>query len=171
MIGKFIELFRLYFWSSEKYARYRGVKIGAGCNIQKVSFGSEPYLISIGNRVQITDGTKFFTHGGAWVLREKQSDMDFFGKIVIQDNVYIGNNTLIMPGVCIGSNVIVAAGSVVTKSIDDNCIVGGNPAKVIGTVDNFFNKMLDFNLKTKGLSYDQKKNFLLLQSEEKFLKK
>lgn len=66
--------------------------------------------------MQITSGTKFFTHGAAWVLRDKYPEIDFFGKIKIGDNVYIGNDSLILPGVAIGSNVIIAAGSVVTKS-------------------------------------------------------
>lgn len=72
--------------SPEKYARYLGVKIGDNCDIQNVSFGSEPYLIEIGNHVQITSGTKFFTHGAGWVLRDKYPKIDFFGKIKVGDN-------------------------------------------------------------------------------------
>ena len=51
--------------------------------------------------------------------------------IVIHDNVWIGRNTIINKGVTIGENSIVAAGSVVTKDVPANCIVGGNPAKVV----------------------------------------
>lgn len=53
--------------------------------------------------------------------------------IVIHDNVWIGRNTIINKGVTIGENSIVAAGSVVTKDVPPNCIVGGNPAKVVKT--------------------------------------
>lgn len=132
--------YRKLFWGPEKYARHQGVKIGKDCQIQRVSFGTEPYLIEIGNHVQITGGTKFFTHGAAWVLREKYPKIDFFGKIKIGNNVYIGNNALILAGVTVGSNVIIAAGAVVTKSVSDGCIVGGNPAKVIGKVSDFEKK-------------------------------
>ena len=121
MISKIINFYRRKFWTPEKIARHIGVKIGHSSDIQIKSFGSEPYLIEIGNHVQITSGTKFFTHGAAWVLRDKYPEIDFFGKIKIGDNVYIGNDSLILPGVAIGSNVIIAAGSVVTKSFS-----GGN---------------------------------------------
>lgn len=52
-------------------------------------------------------------------------------EVIIGDNVWIGNNVIILKGVKIGDNSIVAAGSVVTKSIQNNSIVGGNPAKIL----------------------------------------
>lgn len=78
--------------------------------------------------------------GGSWALPQgihevsiykEIPDFDTFGKIIIKDNVYIGNNVLIMPSVTIGNNVLIGAGSVVTKSIPDNSIVAGNPATII----------------------------------------
>ena len=171
MINKILKLYRRKMWSQERYARYIGVKIGKESNIQDVNFGSEPYLIEIGNHVQITNGTKFFTHGAAWVLREKYPDIDFFGKIKIGNNVYIGNNSLILSGVSVGSNVIIAAGSVVTKSIKDGRIVGGNPAVIIGRVDDFDTKVIGFNVNSKGFSYRKKKKFLLSLDDDRFIKK
>lgn len=171
MLKKIKSLYRKTLWSYEQQARYKGVKIGEGCDIQKVSFGSEPYLVTLGNRVQITGGTKIFTHGGAHVLRQKHPKMDFFGKVHIKDNVYIGNNCLIMPGVTIGSNVIVAAGSIVTKSIPDNVVVAGSPAKVISSIEDFEAKMLSKNVNTKGMNYDDKKNYLLSLSDSSFIVK
>lgn len=50
---------------------------------------------------------------------------------------------LIMPGVVIGPNAIVAGGSVVTKDVQEGCVVGGNPARVIGTVDKMVRKRLE----------------------------
>lgn len=171
MINKFLNLYRRKFWKSEKYARFIGVKIGEKCDIQDVNFGSEPYLIEIGNHVQITSGTKIFTHGAAWILRKKYPKVDFFGKVKIGNNVYIGNNALIMAGVTIGNNVIVAAGAVVTKSVPDNVIVGGNPAKILGNIEDFENKMLYFNVNSKGMGYEEKKKFLLSLTDDKFIKK
>lgn len=166
-----MSLYRKKIWSTEKLARFNGVKIGKECDIKKVSFGSEPYLISIGNRVQITDGVKIFTHGGGHVLREKYPDIDFFGKVVIKDNVYIGNNCLIMPGVTIGSNVLVAAGSVVTKSVPNGVVVGGNPAKVLSSINVFEEKMISKNVASKGMNKTEKEKYLLSLSDSVFIKR
>src|SRR5690606_26385380 len=125
----------------------------------------------VGNRVQITSDVKFFTHGGGWVFREKYPDMDTFGKIVIGNNVYVGNNSLILPGVIIGNNVIVGAGSVVTKSIPEGSVVAGNPAKIIGTLDEVEEKMVEKDLKTKGLIPSEKRRFLEAQPEDAFIQK
>ena len=74
----FNKIKRLYI-SQEKYIQYlkgMGVKIGENCEIYKdVLFGSEPYLVEIGNHVRITSGCKFVTHdGGVWVLRKLYGD-------------------------------------------------------------------------------------------------
>ena len=58
-------------------------------------------------------------------------DQEFGLPITVKDNVWIGGNVVILPGVTIGKNSIVAAGAVVTKDVPDNVIVGGNPARVI----------------------------------------
>lgn len=158
-------------WSPEKYARFIGVKIGKNCNIQKISFGSEPYLVEIGNHVQITEGTKIFTHGGGWVFRDEYPNIDYFGKVIIKDNVYIGNNTMIMPGVTIGNDVIVGAGSVVTKSIPDGKIVAGNPARIVGETKDFIEKIKQYDVGSKGMSYDEKMKYLLSLPDEKFILK
>ena len=163
--------YRNHFWTTEKYARFQGVKIGKNCDIQKVSFGSEPYLIEIGNHVQITSGTRIFTHGGGWVFREKYPRLDYFGKVLIKNNVYIGNNSMIMPGVTIGNDVIVGAGSIVTKSIPDGKIVAGNPARIIGETQEFITRIKQFDVESKGMSYEKKKTYLLKLQEDRFIRK
>ena len=109
--------------------------------------------------------------GGANVLRDEYPDFDVFGKVVIGDWVYIGNNSLIMPGVTIGDHVLVAAGSIVTKSIPSNTVVGGNPARIICSLEEYKQKNLKYNVGSKGMSFKEKRNYLLTLSEDKFLVK
>lgn len=171
MIKRLLNFYKRRFWTTQDYGRSIGVQIGQNCSLGKIDFGTEPYLIEIGDNVQITDDVKFFTHGGGWIFREKYPDFDVFGKIKISDNVYIGNNVLIMPGVTISSNVIVGAGAVVTKSVAENCIIGGNPARVIGNVKDLEARLLPYNVKTKGMDHKVKKEFLLKLSCDKFLER
>jgi acetyltransferase-like isoleucine patch superfamily enzyme len=171
MLNKIIKKYRQLLWSNEKYARHIGVKIGERCAIATISFGSEPYLVEIGNHVQVTNGVKFFTHGGGWVFREENPKFDFFGKIQVGNNVYIGNNALIFPGVTIGDNVVVGAGAVVTKSVPSEAIIGGNPAKIIGNVLEFKKKASYYNVNTKGLSFEDKKKLLKDLDNNRFLQK
>lgn len=171
MIKKFVHLFKRLFWSAEKNARSQGVKIGENCDIQNVSFGSEPYLIEIGNHVQITSGTKIFTHGGGWVFRDQYPKLDYFGKVTIKNNVYIGNNSMIMPGVTIGNDVIIGAGSIVTKSIPDGKIAAGNPARIVGETKDFVEKIKQYDVGSKGMSYEEKKKYLLSLEEDRFIRK
>lgn len=118
-----------------KYAKTIGVNYGHNTIFigHGTSFGSEPYLISIGNNVLISNEVLFVNHdGGIHVLdKSKYKNVVKYGSISIGDNVFVGQRTIIMPGVRIGNNVVIGAGSIVTKSIPDNCIVAGNPAKFI----------------------------------------
>ena len=160
-----------YFRSPEAYARHLGVTIGENCLIATRDWPSEPYLIKIGNNCQITSGVRFHTHGGANVIRRKYPDFDVFGKIEVNDWVYIGAGSQIMPGVTIGEGSLVAAGSIVTKSVPPGVVVGGNPAKVLCSVDEYMERNIRYNLGTKGQSPSAKKDFLMSLSEDKFIRK
>lgn len=152
-----------------KYARKIGVMVGKDCEIQKkVFWGSEPYLIKIGDHVRVTEGVRFITHdGGLWVFRKTLlPDADKFGPITVGNNVHIGMNSIIMPGVRIGNNVVIACGAVVTKDVKDNTVVGGVPAKEIESIDTYYNKIKDKIDLTKKYDSKQKKNYLLTKYKD-----
>ncbi|MFC5623262.1 acyltransferase [Algoriphagus winogradskyi] len=151
-------------------AKLLGVEMGENNFISSRFWSSEPYLIKIGNNCQITNGVKFFTHGGAGAVRLKHPKFDCFGKIEIGDFVYFGTNSLIMPGVTIGNNVLIAAGSVVVSSIPENVVIGGNPARIICSIEQYLERNLTFNLNTKGLS-DTEKRKVILSNIDKLIKK
>ena len=109
--------------------------------------------------------------GGGKAVRHISPNFDVFGKIKIGNNVYIGNNSLIMPGVTIGDNVLVAAGSVVTHSVPDNVVIGGNPAKLLCSLEEYYQRNLPYNTDTKGLSFKEKKEVLIKLSDGMFVKK
>lgn len=71
------------------------------------------------------------------------------GKVIIGNKVFVGAEAIILPNVCIGNNVVIGAGSVVTKDIPDNSVVTGNPAKVIGTYDDYILKHSELLAKLK----------------------
>lgn len=113
------------------FAKWGGVQVlGKHCFIGRgVHFDSvAPNLITIGKHVHITEGCTILTH----YLDTNSSGIHWrFGKVQIEDNVFIGTNTIICKPCSIGENVIIGAGSVVTKDIPANEIWGGNPAHFI----------------------------------------
>lgn len=154
-----------------KKLRERGLVIGEGCEILNgYNFGSEPYLVEIGNNVRITRGVNITTHdGGVWVLRRKYPelmDMDRFGKVKIGDNCHIGMNSLIMPGVTIGKNCIIGAGAIVTHDIPDDSVAVGVPARVIETVEEYMEKNREDFHPTKNLRFDEKRAAVKRYCEE-----
>ena len=123
------------------YARSIGVTLGENVifyGMKSGMFGTEPWLITIGNNVYITADCAFITHdGGTLILRKEVPDLEWTAPIKVGDNVYFGTRTLVLPGVTIGNRVILGAGSVVTKDIPDNSVAVGIPARVIKTTDEY----------------------------------
>lgn len=141
-------LFRRNGWARAEYLRKKMVfhHIGKHCYWHPNRIPAEPHLVCMGDNVFVAADVVMITHnmmncvvqhelGGICV--EPQ-----FGKIVIGNNVFIGARVMIMAGVTIGNNCVVAAGAIVTKDVPDGCVVGGVPAKVIGGYEELKSKIL-----------------------------
>jgi len=140
LLSKYLTLF---FFGKKKYAIKLGVKIGKGSRIYITEWGTEPFLIEIGDNVTITAGVTILTHDGStWLIRDDKGRRYLYRKVKIGNHVFIGSNSIIMPGVIIEDKVIVAAGSVVTKSVPSGSIIGGNPAKIIGNYKSYSDNVL-----------------------------
>lgn len=142
-IARFIK-YQLY-WKKHpvEYAKMIGVNIlGRGKIYGKVEWSTEPWLITIGDNVHITNGARFITHdGGTLIFRKYVPDLEITKPITIGNDVYFGNNVMVMPGCKIGNKVVIGAGAVVTKDIPDNSVAVGVPARVIKTADEYFEKL------------------------------
>lgn len=147
-----------------RYYRSQGVVIGNNVRIiepTKNKFGSEPYLIKIGNDVTISAGVRFVTHdGGVSVFRNEYPNIDVFGKITIDSNVFIGLNSIVLPNVDIGKNSVVGAGSVVTKNVPAGAIVAGVPAKQISSVAKYKDRVLKKAHFVREISQGKKRSYL-----------
>lgn len=153
--------------------RKKGVVIGSNCDISKTAnFGSEPFLIKIGDNVRITQRVQFITHdGGLWVLRNLGligKSENKYGSIVIGNNCNISWDVTIMPNVKIGNNCIVAPGAVVTKSFPDGSILGGVPARLIETIEEYNKKVQGNTVPLYGKDCKTKYEYLKLHCSELF---
>lgn len=162
-----ISKIKRYCLSPIKYARKIGVTIGEDCKLNGNPYwGSEPYLISLGNHVELSGEVIFITHDGAtWCFRdiEGYKNVIRYGKITIADNCFIGMRSTIMPGVTIGPNSIVGAGSLVTKDVPEGCVYAGVPAKFICTLEDFKEKCLRENPQYDINFYHSNKREAILQ--------
>lgn len=154
----------------ERYVRRMGVSFGDRCRFGRdIIWGSEPYLISLGDHVTITNRVVFISHdGGVWVARDEHPQLNVFGRITIKDNSFVGIGVIILPGVTIGKNCVIGAGSVVTRDIPDDSIAAGVPCKVIRSTTDYIDRMLNHSgrVDTKGMSYAEQKRVLLEEFKE-----
>lgn len=134
-----------------------GMKIGNNCSIQPgvVIDYSHCWLINIGNNVTIAPEVYLLAHDAS---TKKLNGYTKIGSIQIKDNVFIGARAIILPGVTIGENSIVTAGSLVTKSVPAHSVVAGNPARVISDIDSYEKKNGDL---LKATSYVYDNNFTI----------
>ena len=145
---------------------YGSPKVGKDCSfVGTPNFGSEPYLITIGDKTTVSFDVAFVTHDAATrVIRnlpDGNKETVIYGPIKIGKNCFIGCRSVILPGVTIGDNTVIGAGSIVNRSIPANSVAAGNPCKVICTLDEYRKKHKDDFLYMVSLPRDKKKAYLL----------
>lgn len=114
-----------------------GFNISVGKNFY-VNFNSiflDTCPITIGDNCMFGPNVQLYTATHPLHPVKRNSGLEYGKPITIGDNVWLGGGVVIAPGVTIGNNVVVAAGAVVTKSVPDNYVVGGNPAKIIKEIE------------------------------------
>ncbi len=125
--------------------------VGTNFFFQPRKLPSDPKLIKFGNNVTIASDVTFINHDLIYrtlnLLGNGKNYLYYSKPIEIGDNVFIGSNTTILPNIKVGSNVVIAAGSIVTKDIENNTVVAGNPARKICTFEELLLKRENANLK------------------------
>lgn len=128
------------------YLRSLGMAIGDNTVIYSPNYcvidQTRPWMIEIGNNVSITTGVTILTHGYDWsVFKGMYGDvLGSAGRVKIGDNVFIGMHSTILKGVTIGDNVVIGANSLISKDVPDNCVVVGNPQRVVCDIDSYLEK-------------------------------
>ncbi len=110
---------------------------GYNIEIGKNFYANHNLVILDGNKVKFGDNVfvapncAFYTAGHPLDYKERNKGLEYAKPIKVGNNVWIGGNVTVLPGVSIGDNVVIGAGSVVTKDISSNVIAVGNPCRVI----------------------------------------
>ncbi len=135
------------------YLRLHGgfESIGENCEINRDASISDPYLVRLGNDVTLST-CNLISHDGSikQIYKATGLKVDAVGKIDIKDNCFIGFGATVLRNVTIGPNSIVAAGAVVTRNVPPHSVAVGIPARVIGSIESFAQKIL---IETKTLPW------------------
>jgi maltose O-acetyltransferase len=118
----------------------RGLVLGKNVTIAASAYidGGYPYLIRIGDNCSLASDVRLLAHDATtFKFTDGHTRL---GKIEIKDNCFIGEKAIILPGVTIGPNVLVAAGSVVNRDIPPNSCAAGVPARVYARFDDFIGR-------------------------------
>lgn len=127
--------------------------MGEGNHIYCDITSAESNLISLGCNITISGNVTFVTHDNS-IIKINPHKSNLFGRISIGDNCFIGMNSTILYGVTLGNNIIVASGSVVCDSFtDEKIIIGGNPARIIGTWDKLEKKSQGYMMTREDFRY------------------
>lgn len=149
---------------NDLFLKWTSVKHGKNCRIIKLklsTFGSEPYLVSLGDNVTISNEVQFLTHdGGIHVFRQDLGPVDRLEPIKLGNNIFIGYGSIILPGTTIGNNTVIGAGSVVRGQIDGEAVYAGVPAKRIKPLEQYFSDVQGNMIQTYGAHFFKKKKFV-----------
>lgn len=145
----------------------RGMKVGADFNRQQGCYidPTHCFLIEIGSNVTMSIRVTLMAHDAS---TKYSTGYTKIGRIRIGDNVFIGANATVLPGVSIGNNSVIGANSVVTKSVPENTVVAGNPARVVCSLAEFKekNETVLQNTKRFGQEYRFSKHLTEAQKNE-----
>lgn len=136
---------RVYAHGNFKVGNRKNVTIGKDCSINKDVYILGHCKVQIGNRVTLSVRSMLID-SGLNLHAKKRTHISGF--ITIEDGVWIGAGAIILPGVVIGRDSVVGAGSVVTKSVPPLCVVAGNPARIIKELPDEFGQ-LDQKMKSQ----------------------
>lgn len=144
-IRNILEIIYIKLKGNLNIAKKKGMIVEDGVSVMGgVNFGSEPYLITLKKNCRISFDVSFITHdGGTWAFRNTMKEYEEiikFGKIEVGEYSFIGAKSIIMPGVKIGKNSVIAAGSIVTSDVPDYTVVAGIPARKISTTEEYAKK-------------------------------
>lgn len=146
--------------------RATGYVIGRECKIYSQLGTTEPYLVEIGDNVTVSGDVVIITHDNS-VIKVIEDATDTVGKVKIGDNCFIGARSTILPGVSIADNTIVAAGSVVTKSVEkEGMIIGGNPARIINRWGDYSQKVQQNCFNFDGKTSEERKQEIMAHREK-----
>lgn len=98
---------------------------------------SHCWLIEIGDNVTLAPRVHILCHDAS---TKQFLNYTKIGRVTIGNNVFIGAETVVLPGVTIGNNVVIGANSTVTHNVPDNSVIAGSPARVIGTLEEYLSK-------------------------------
>jgi len=158
------------FWTKKKSPLdafvQEGLRLGKQVKFVTLpNFGSEPYLISVGDNTTVSFDVAFVTHDAATrVIRnlpDGHPETVIYGPIKIGKNCFIGCRSTILSGVSIGDNTIIGACSLVNRDIPANVVAAGNPCKIICTLEEYRKKHEKDFLYMVNLPYEEKKQYLL----------
>lgn len=128
------------------YHRMKGISIGEGTYFfdpsRTIIDTQRPWLLRIGQYCKITSNVTILCHDySRSVLRRKYGEIiGEAQETIIGNNVFIGIGSTICMGAKIGDNVIIGAGSIVTGEVPDNVVVGGVPARIISSLEDYYFK-------------------------------